>query len=91
MGATKSQVVQARVDPKLKKEASDILDKAGLSTSAAFTLFLRQVVMHRGLPFEVKIPNKETRAALKEDARAFTRHNSVDDMFDTILGEEWRA
>ena len=90
MVAVKSQVVQARVDPTLKKEATAILDEVGVSTSEAFTMFLRQVVMRKGLPFEAKVPNAETLAALREDTSTLKRYESVDDMFTDILGKDWR-
>ena len=38
----------------------------GLAATEAITLFYRQVTMHRGLPFEVKIPNAETTEALHQ-------------------------
>ena len=82
---TKSQIVQARVDPKLKKEATAILDKVGMNTTQAFTLFLRQVVMHKGLPFEAKVPNKETIAAFKEDVSKLPSYTDIKKMHRDIL------
>lgn len=64
--ATKSDTVRARVEPKLKRDVERILNEIGLSTSEAITLFLRQVLLNRGLPFPVRIPNEETLTAVKE-------------------------
>ena len=48
------------------KEAKDILKYIGMSYSQAVNMFNRMVVLERGLPFEAKIPNKETLKAMKE-------------------------
>jgi DNA-damage-inducible protein J len=62
----KTGYVAARVEPALKKSAQNVLRRVGLSTTEAITLFLRQVVLQRGLPFEARIPNRLTRAAIEE-------------------------
>jgi DNA-damage-inducible protein J len=55
-----------RIDNDLKHECDLIFEDLGLSMSAAMTLFLKQVVKTRGIPFELKahVPNKETRKTL---------------------------
>jgi len=55
-----------RIDNDLKNECDLIFEDLGLTMSAAMTLFLKQVVKTRGIPFELKahVPNKETRKAL---------------------------
>ena len=53
----KTSSVFVRVDPKLKKDAEQVLSNLGLSTSTAITLFFRQVVLKKGLPFELLIPD----------------------------------
>ena len=62
----KTETIRARVEPELKHQAEALLRELGLSATEAITLFYRQVTMHRGLPFEVKIPNAETTAALHQ-------------------------
>jgi DNA-damage-inducible protein J len=64
----KIAMTHARLTPELKKEAEAILGELGISISAAYELFYRQIIAHRGLPFEVRIPNEATRRAM-EDAR----------------------
>ena len=66
MNTLRTSYINARVEPKLKASAHETLKKVGLTTSDAITLFLHQVVLHQGLPFEVRVPNAESRAALKE-------------------------
>lgn len=83
----KSSYINARVEPKLKKNAEAVLDKIGLSTTDAVTLFLTQVVAHKGMPFPVKIPNRETIKAMRELERGGgTRHEGdVASLFQSIL------
>ena len=62
----KSAMVRARMEPGLKTKAEKYFDLLGLTTTQAITLFFKQVEIHRGLPFEINIPNDETIAAMKE-------------------------
>ena len=58
---SKSAMIRARIQPQLKKEAEDVFEHLGLSTTQALTLFYRQVALRRGLPFSIVIPNATTR------------------------------
>jgi DNA-damage-inducible protein J len=58
---SKAAIIRARIEPRLKSETEDILRQLGLSTTEAITLFYHQVRLNRGLPFEVRLPNKTTR------------------------------
>ncbi len=62
----KTQMIHARIDPRLKKSAERVFRQIGISTTEAIRLFLKQVELHRGLPFPVAVPNKETIAAMME-------------------------
>ncbi len=48
--------IQVRIDAKLKQEATDILTELGMDMPNAIRMFLRRVVMERGLPFDAKLP-----------------------------------
>jgi DNA-damage-inducible protein J len=63
---SKSVTVQARMEPELKEKADAILASLGINATTAITLFYTQVVRHRGIPLELKIPNDETVAAMRE-------------------------
>ena len=63
---TKTVTVQARMEPKLKAQADAVLALLGINATTAITLFYSQVVRHRGIPLELKVPNKTTRAAMQE-------------------------
>ena len=62
----KDAYINARVDKRTKAEAQKVLGEVGMTTTQAINLFLTQIVLHKGLPFEVRIPNKETRKAIAE-------------------------
>lgn len=47
-----------RIDSELNNQANALLEGLGLSMSQAISMFLRQVVLHRGLPFDVKYPKR---------------------------------
>jgi DNA-damage-inducible protein J len=57
----KTGYITARIEPKLKARAARVLANVGVSTTDAITMFLRQVVLRNGLPFEVRVPNAETK------------------------------
>ncbi len=64
----KSAMIRARVEPGLKSEVEGVFSELGLSATEAITLFYKQVAIHHGLPFPVRIPNAATIAAIN-DAR----------------------
>jgi DNA-damage-inducible protein J len=63
---TKTATTRARIEPTVKEEAEKILAECGLSPSQGISLFYRQVILHRGLPFAVQSFNAQTRRVLKD-------------------------
>lgn len=49
----------ARVEPEVKEQAELVLEQLGIPMSNAIGLFLRQVVLQRGIPFELKLPQSK--------------------------------
>lgn len=47
---------QIRLDEDLKKQAVELFAQLGLDMSSAMNIFLRQCVLHEGLPFNVELP-----------------------------------
>jgi len=45
--------IHVRIDSKLKSEATIVLMERGISVTEAVELFLKQIVVCRGLPFQV--------------------------------------
>jgi DNA-damage-inducible protein J len=54
--ATKSANVYARIEPNVKEQAENILSELGIPASNAINMFYKQIILNRGLPFEVKLP-----------------------------------
>ena len=52
----KTTNVFARVEPEVKEQAEQVLTDLGIPMSNAINLYLRQIVIQRGIPFEVKLP-----------------------------------
>lgn len=52
----KSATINVRLNPQLKKEAEEIMSGLGISMSTAIEIYLRQIVLRGGLPFDVVIP-----------------------------------
>lgn len=54
----KSANLYARIEPEVKEQAEKILSTLGIPASNAINMFYKQIILQRGLPFEVKIPEK---------------------------------
>jgi DNA-damage-inducible protein J len=66
---SENAVVRARIDEKIKSEASAVLAAMGLTVSDAFRLLMVKVAKEKALPFEPLIPNAETIEAMKAARR----------------------
>jgi len=53
----KSANLYARIEPDVKEQAESILASLGIPASNAITMFYKQIILQRGLPFEVKLPS----------------------------------
>jgi len=72
-----------------RARAVRVLATVGVSTTDAITMFLQQVVLRNGLPFEVRVPNAETKEAIEELENPATRlklkrHATTDELFADI-------
>ena len=68
----KSDVVRARIEPKIKRDAEGILKRLGVSHSTFINMSYRAVVEEGGIPLSLHLPNKET-ARVFRDARKSTK------------------
>lgn len=76
---TENAVVRARIDERIKAEASVVLSAMGLTVSDAFRMMLTRIAAEKALPFEPLVPNTETIEAMKEARRGgLPRFTSVD-------------
>jgi DNA-damage-inducible protein J len=63
---SRNKIVAVRLDADLKDEVGEIFLDLGLTTSQATVLFYKQVLLHRGLPFELRLPAEGQREAPRE-------------------------
>ncbi len=83
---SKSARIEARIDEDLKEAAEAVFTQLGMSPSEAIRIFYRQVELHNGLPFDVRIPNEATREAIEEAEQhpeRLIRHERVEAMFQS--------
>ncbi|MBN8913236.1 MAG: type II toxin-antitoxin system RelB/DinJ family antitoxin [Rhizobiales bacterium] len=81
---TADAVVRARIDKKVKAKAARVLEQMGLTVSDAIRLMMIRTASEKALPFQVKVPNAKTRAAMKEaeGGKLKTARNSRDLLVD---------
>lgn len=60
------QTTSMKLDMSTKKEAQEIFKELGLSLGDAVNLFLTQVKLRRGIPFDIEMPNEKTKKVFKE-------------------------
>ena len=82
----KTATIQTRVDPIVKNNAQNILKKLNISMSEAISMYLSQITLHNGIPFEIKIPNEITAKTLKDSETGKNVHkvDSVDQLFKEL-------
>ena len=73
-----AEIVRARIDSELKMKASAVLSEMGLSVSDAIRLLLVRVAADGALPFDLRVPNAETQAAMRDARQGNVRR------FDTV-------
>lgn len=85
----KTDTLHIRIEPSVKQKAERTLNELGLSIADAINVFLRQVILNDGIPFEIRKPkfNKETIEVI-EDAKKGKNlsktFDSVDEMFKEL-------
>lgn len=60
-------VIRTRIDSQTKQKATEILESCGLTMSTALRLFVEQVVINEGLPFDInRKPSPRLLQAMRE-------------------------
>lgn len=84
----KTAYINARVDKDLKAKAEKVLRRVGVTTTEVVTMLLHQIVLRKGVPFDVRIPNDETRRAMAEldqgGGEAFD--GTAEELFEKVVG-----
>ena len=86
---TKTDTLHIRVEPSVKQKAEKTLNDLGLSITEAVNVFLNQVILNDGIPFEIRKPklNKETMQAIEDTKKGKNlskTFNNVDEMFEEL-------
>ena len=92
----KTDTLNIRIEPNLKKEAERTLDDLGMNVAEAVTIFLKQVVLTESIPFNIKKPkyNDETLDAIKEalemvkNPEKYKSFNNVDELMEELNSED---
>ncbi|BCR36145.1 type II toxin-antitoxin system RelB/DinJ family antitoxin [Mariniplasma anaerobium] len=66
----KNAHINVSVEEKTKEEVDEILDSLGINMSTAIDLYLNQIRLKKGIPFEVKIPKNNIHNKTKDLAEA---------------------
>ena len=81
-------MVHIRVDEQIKTQAAETLATMGLTVSDAVRVFLTLVVAEKQLPFALKVPNTNTRAAMVEADEITRKHQArfgtATELFDDL-------
>lgn len=85
---TQEARISSRIDANLKSKADAVLSQLGIKPSQAIAMFYSQIVSQGGIPFELKIPNAETMAALTEDTRQEKHYTNIDEMFRDLDSDD---
>jgi len=82
----KTATIQARIDPEIKLKAQGILKKLHISMSEAISMYLMQVTLQKGIPFDLKIPNELTTETIRKSERGEEIHkvNTMDELFKEL-------
>lgn len=82
-------LVQTRINPEIKEEATAVLQAMGLTVSDAVRLLLTRVARDKALPFELLTPNETTIAAMREArAGSLKSFDSVEALMDDLHAED---
>ncbi len=78
--------IQVRLDKHTKSQAQKVFKMLDISISEAIKLFLRQVALQQGIPFEIRIPNNLTDKTLKdsEEGKDLHKASTVDKLFKEL-------
>ncbi len=81
----KTATTHARLTPEVKEQAEKILKDLGISISAAYEMYYRQIIAHQGIPFDLRIPNKDTRQAMSDASIGKgKKYDTIDEMFTDL-------
>ncbi len=78
--------IQVRIDHNTKQKAIKILNTLNIDMSEAIKMYLKQIILNNGIPFNLRIPNKVTaRGMVKtENGKDLHEVRSIDELFEEL-------
>jgi DNA-damage-inducible protein J len=84
-----TEMVHIRIDKRVKSQAAKALSAMGLSVSGAVRVLLTRIATEKALPFDVKVPNATTVAAMKEARKgALPRFKNVSALMNDLNADD---
>ena len=84
---SKTETIHVRVAPEIKKEAETVINEMGLNLSYAISIYLKQIINQRKIPFEITSFDKDM--IIKEEELAYAINNTggkeVNDKYKKII------
>ena len=80
----KTANLYARIEPDVKERAESILAALGIPASNAINMFYMQIILQRGLPFDVKLPERDAELEKGGDDMKSGRTKPAKSVFDSI-------
>ncbi len=74
----KTDFIQVRIEPEFKEEVEDILNQLGIRTTDAINMFLKQIVLTKGIPFNVQLPAPHLEK----------RYRAAEELYNSLDSEE---
>ncbi|EKE06690.1 MAG: hypothetical protein ACD_18C00304G0002 [uncultured bacterium] len=75
----KKELLQVRVDPKVKKQVNKIFSSLGIDVSTGVRIYLSQVILHKGIPFSVVTENGFTSSQENQILKEFKKTKKLYD------------
>ena len=86
---SENAVVRARIDERIKAEASLVLGAMGLTVSDAFRMMMTRIAAEKALPFGPLVPNAETIAAMQEHLHGpLPRFDTVEELMADLNADD---
>ena len=83
---SKTAILQIQIDSELKTKAQEILERLNISMSEAVSLYLTQLTLHKGIPFDVRTPNELTAETIRKSEAGIELYavNSIAELFEEL-------
>lgn len=92
----KTSSIHVRVEPEIKKEVELILNNLGMTSAEAISIYLHQIILNSGIPFEIKTPqfSDEMVEAIKEaeeiekNPKNYKSYSNLTEILEDIENDE---